>query len=294
MKKQLSEQRFAWLVIAPACVIVFGIVIFPLFTTFIYSLKNMDLTSSQYGQWVWLQNYLELLKDKEFWSTTGRTAYFTGVSLTVEITLGIFIALLLNEDIKGKTFLRTIIIIPWAVPTIVNGAMWKWIYHPEYGALNALLTQLGLIDHYQSWLGSPWLAMNMIIIADVWKMTPLVVLFFLASLQLRNLSIYEAARVDGANIFQRFYHLTIPFLKPTILVIIVVRTMEAFKVFDIIYATTRGGPANGTLTLTYDAYLKSFTNLQYSQGATISYLIAFMILTLTFLYVKVLKSEGAN
>jgi multiple sugar transport system permease protein len=294
MKKQLSEQRFAWLVIAPACVIVFGIVIFPLFTTFFYSLKNMDLTSNQYGQWVWLQNYLDLLKDKEFWLTTGRTAYFTGVSLAIELILGIFIALLLSEDIKGKAFLRTIIIIPWAVPTIVNGAMWKWIYHPEYGALNALLSQVGIIDQYQSWLGGPWLAMNMIIIADTWKMTPLVVIFFLASLQLRNHSIYEAACVDGANIFQRFYHLTIPFLKPTLLVIIVMRTMEAFKVFDIIYATTRGGPANGTLTLTYDAYLKSFTNLQYSQGATISYLIAFMILLLTLLYVKVLKSEGAN
>jgi ABC-type sugar transport system permease subunit len=294
MKKQLSEQKFAWLVIAPACVIVFGIVIFPLFTTFIYSLKNMDLTSSQSGQWVWFQNYIDLLNDKEFWLTTGRTAYFTGVSLTIEIILGIFIALLLNENIRGKAFLRTIIIIPWAVPTIVNGAMWKWIYHPEYGALNAFLTQLGLIDHYQSWLGSPWLAMNMIIIADAWKMTPLVVIFFLASLQLRNLAIYEAALVDGANIFQRFVYLTMPYLKPTILVIIVMRTMEAFKVFDIIYATTRGGPANGTLTLTYDAYLKSFTNLQYSQGATISYLIAFMIVILTFIYVKILKSEGVN
>lgn len=294
MKKQLSEQRFAWLVIAPACVIVFGIVIFPLFTTFIYSLKNMDLTSSQFGHWVWFQNYIDLLTDKEFWLTTGRTAYFTGVSLTIEIILGIFIALLLNENIRGKAFLRTIIVIPWAVPTIVNGAMWKWIYHPEYGALNALLTQLGLIDHYQSWLGSPWLAMNMIIFADAWKMTPLVVIFFLASLQLQNLAIYEAALVDGANIFQRFFYLTLPYLKPTILVIIVMRTMEAFKVFDIIYATTRGGPANGTLTLTYDAYLKSFTNLQYSQGATISYLIAFMIVILTFIYVKLLKSEGVN
>jgi multiple sugar transport system permease protein/N,N'-diacetylchitobiose transport system permease protein len=294
MKKPLSEQKFAWLVIAPACVIVFGTVLFPLLTTFIYSLKNMDLTSNQYGEFIWFQNYFELLTNKGFWLTTGRTAYFTGVSLTIEIVLGILIALLLNEDIKGKTFLRTIIVVPWAVPTIVNGAMWKWIYHPEYGALNALLTQIGLIDTYQSWLGSPWIAMNMIILADAWKMTPLVVIFLLASLQLRNLSIYEAALVDGANLFQRFYYITLPYLKSTILVIVVMRTMEAFKVFDIIYATTRGGPANGTLTLTYDAYLKAFTNLQYSQGATISYLIAFMIAILTYIYVKVMKSEGAN
>lgn len=294
MKKQLSEQKFAWLIILPACLIVFGIVLFPLASTFLYSFKNMDLTSSGYGQFVGFENYLNLLKDKEFWDTTGRTAYFTGVSITIEIVLGIFIALLLNEDIKGKTFLRTIIIIPWAIPTIVNGAMWKWIYHPEYGALNALLSQLGLINEYQSWLGKPLLAMNMIILADVWKMTPLVVIFFLASLQMRNQSVYEAALMDGANIFQRFYHLTLPFLKPTILVIVVMRTMEAFKVFDIIYATTRGGPANGTLTLTYDAYLKAFNNLQYSQGATISYMIAFMIASLTFIYVKSMKNEESN
>jgi len=291
MKKPLSEQKFAWLVILPACLIVFGIVLFPLMSTFFYSFKNMDLTSSSYGQIVWFDNYIQLLSDKEFWETTGRTAYFTGISISLEITLGIFIALLLNENLKGKRFLTTIIIIPWAIPTIVNGAMWKWIYHPEYGALNALLSQLGLINEYQSWLGSPWLAMNMIILADVWKMTPLVVIFFLASLQMRNDSIYEAALIDGANIFQRFYHLTLPFLKPTILVVVVMRTMEAFKVFDIIYATTRGGPANGTLTLTYDAYLKAFTNLQYSEGATISYMIAFMIAILTFIYVKVMKSE---
>ena len=119
-----------------------------------------------------------MLTDKTFWETTMRTAYFTVVSVIIELVLGLMIALLLNQDIYGKHFLRTIIIIPWAVPTIVNGAMWKWIYHPEYGALNALLHQLGLIDHYQSWLGTPWFALNMIIIADAWKMTPLIVIFF--------------------------------------------------------------------------------------------------------------------
>lgn len=294
MKRGISEQQFAWLIILPACLLVFGIVLFPLGTTMVYSFKDMDIMSSQYGSFVGLDNYIRLLKDQEFWATTGRTAYFTGVSIFLELVLGIFIALLLNEDLKGRTFLRAIIILPWAVPTIVNGAMWKWIYHPEYGALNAFLSLLGLIDQYQSWLGSPWMAMNMIIIADVWKMTPFVVIFFLASLQMRNHSVYEAAMVDGANIFQRFYYLTLPYLKPTILVIVVMRTMEAFKVFDIIYATTRGGPANGTLTLTYDAYLKSFTNLQYSQGATISYMIAMMIGVLTFVYVKTLKKEEVH
>lgn len=289
MKRKLSDAQFAWLIIAPAIILVFGIVLFPLLDTFLYSLKDMDLSVGNLGSFVWFQNYIDALKDIEFWSSVGRTAYFAGVSITTELIFGILIALLLNEDINGKTFLRSIIILPWAVPTIVNGAMWKWIYHSEYGALNALLTQMHLLEQYRSWLNSPWLAMNMVIIADVWKMTPLVSIFFLASLQLINKSIYEAAMVDGAGALKRFFILTLPYLKPTLLVIIVMRTMETFKVFDIIYAITQGGPANGTMVLTYQAYLKAFTNLQYSQGATISYLIAMIVAFLTFAYVKFLQ-----
>ncbi|NGQ95961.1 sugar ABC transporter permease [Brevibacillus sp. SYP-B805] len=293
MKRKLSDAQFAWLIIAPSVVIVFGIVLYPLFETFLYSLKDLDLSAGSLGDYVWLHNYLEILSDGDFWASAGRTAYFAAVSISLELILGTLIALLLNEEIKGKTFLRSIIIIPWAVPTIVNGAMWKWIYHSEYGALNALLTQLHLIDHYHSWLNSPWMAMNMVIIADVWKMTPLVTIFLLASLQLVNKSVYEAAMVDGAGMIRRFFTLTLPYLKPTLLVIIVMRTMETFKVFDIIYAITQGGPANGTMVLTYQAYLKAFSNLQYSQGATISYLIGMMIALLTYGYVKMLKRGEA-
>ncbi len=289
MKKGLTEQQFAWLILLPALILVFGIVLYPLFTTFLYSVQDMDLTSPQQGAFVGLKNYITVLSQPGFWASFGRTVYFSGVSLTLELILGILIALLLNQDFKGKAFLQSIIILPWAVPTIVNGAMWKWIYHPEYGAFNALLSQLHLISTYQSWLNEPWLAMNMVILADVWKMTPLVAIFCLASLQMVNKSVYEAAMVDGAGLFRRFFTLTLPYLKPTILVVIVMRTMDSIKVFDIIYAITKGGPANGTMVMTYEAYLRAFTNLHFSEGATISYLIGGFIALLTFVYVKVLK-----
>ncbi|AJY76894.1 carbohydrate ABC transporter permease [Paenibacillus beijingensis] len=289
--KRMSDKTFAWLNIAPAILLVFGIVLFPLIQTFLYSLQNMELISDNKGQFVGLQNYAELLSDPDFWGSFGRTIYFSLASIAMELVLGLLIALLLNENIKGKTFLRTIIILPWAVPTIVNAAMWKWIYHPEYGALNAFLKQLHLISSYQSWLSSPWLAMQMVILADVWKMTPFVVIFILASLQMANKGVYEAASIDGAGLVRRFFVLTLPYLKPTLLVLLVMRTMESFKVFDLIYALTQGGPANGTMVLTYQAYLKAFANLQYSQGATISYLIAMMIVLLTVMYVRILKTE---
>lgn len=287
--RPIKDRTFAMLLIVPAAILVFGIVLFPLLQTFWYTFQNMDITSSSYGEMVGIENYKQLLGDQGFWETAGRTAYFTGFSLFLQLSFGILIALLLNEDLRGKTFLRSIFIIPWAVPTIVNGAMWKWIYHPEYGALNAFLNQIGLINEYRSWLNDPIVAIHMVMFADSWKMIPLVTIFMLASLQMANKSVYEAAMIDGAGVLKRFYHLTLPYLKPTILVVLVMRTMDLFKVFDIIYATTRGGPANGTLTLTYEAYLTSFVEVNYSKGATISYIIAFMVAILTFVYVKTLK-----
>lgn len=295
MKRDFSEQQFAWLLLLPALIIVFGMDLYPLVDTLIYSLRDMNLTSSNYGAFVGLANYLTVLSDTVFWQSLGRTAYFAIVSIIIELVLGVAIALLINDkQLKGRRILQSIIILPWAIPTIVNGSMWNWIYNPEFGALNALLKQLHIIDHYQSWLGTPWMAMNMIIIADVWKMTPIVVIFFLAALQLTNDSVYEAAQMDGAGLLRRFWYITLPNLRPILLVIVVMRTMEAFKVFDIIYATTRGGPADGTIVLTFQAYLKAFNNLDYSTGATYSYLIALMIALLTFSYVRLLKRKGAN
>ncbi|UKS23844.1 sugar ABC transporter permease [Paenibacillus sp. HWE-109] len=292
LRKRWSDRRFAIITILPAFILVFGIVLYPLIQTFIYSLKNMELTSASKGQFVGIHNYVEALTDSSVWEALGRTAYFASFSIALELVLGLLAALLLNENIRGIGFLRSIIILPWAVPTIVNAAMWKWIYHPEYGALNGLLAQLHLIDAYRPWLSSPWTAMNMVILADVWKMTPFVCIFFLASLQMTNKSVYEAASIDGAGLFRRLIVLTLPYLKPTVLVLIVMRTMESFKVFDLIYALTKGGPTNGTMVIIYKAYLEAFTNLQFSQGATLSYLIALFIAALTFAYVKVLKAEG--
>lgn len=289
--RRMSDTTYVWLNITPAVLAVFGIILFPLIYTFILSFHDMSLNVESMGDYVGLKNYYEILTDKSFWESAGRTFYFSFVSISFEMVFGMLIALLLNEPIRGIAFLRTIIILPWAVPTIVNGAMWKWIYQPEYGALNAFLTQLHLIPHYQSWLSKPWLAMNMVILADVWKMTPLVVIFLLASLQMSNKSVYEAASVDGAGRLQRFFVLTLPHLKPTILVLIVMRTMESFKVFDLIYALTMGGPSDGTKVLTYQAYIKAFNNMHFSQGATISFLIALIIGSITFVYVKVLKAE---
>jgi multiple sugar transport system permease protein/N,N'-diacetylchitobiose transport system permease protein len=286
-----DEGRFAWSILAPTMILLAAVVVAPLAITFLYTFQNKELLSSHNGDFVGWSNYTAILSSGWFWEALGRTLYFTAVSLVLEVGFGLLAALLLNHQFPGVTALRALIILPWAIPTNVSSALWRWIYHPEYGVLNALLTHLGLTDHYLTWLSDPFLAMNMVIVADVWKMTPLAAIFFLASLQFINKALYEAAALDGLGALKRFWYITLPFLLPTMAVVVVMRTMEKFKAFDIFYVMTRGGPANGTMVLTYEAYLRGFTNLDYSTAATVAYVIGFIILALTLVYMRVMKAQ---
>ena len=292
MRLRKEEERYALRLITPSMVVVLGVIIVPIITTLIYSLVNIDPLSSHKGEFAGLSFYINALKSKVFWEDLGRTLHFTIASTAFETVFGLLIALLLNQSFPGVRILRSIIIIPWAIPTVVNGSLWKLMLNGEYGVINALLTRFHLIDSYQSWLGSPKTAMWCIVLADTWKMTPLAVIFFLAALQGIDYTIYEAAKVDGAGALKSFRAITLPALKPTIMVIVVMRTVEKFKAFDIFYLMTRGGPANSTKTLMYDTYLQAFTNLNYSEAATYAYLIALVVALMTLVYVKLMKREG--
>jgi len=293
-KREKSEQRFSYATIAPALFIVFFVILLPIVITLVYSVKNMSPLSSRYGEFMGLSAYGSALSSPDFWADFRRTFYFTVVSTAVETIAGVFVALLLNERFFGVKFLRAIIILPWAIPTVVNASLWKLIFNGQYGVFNAILERVGLIDSYRSWLGSPSMAMNMIIAGDAWKMTPLAVIFFLAALQNVNRDIYEAAAIDGAGAIRRFFTLTLPYLRPVIMIVIIMRTVEKFKAFDIFYIMTRGGPSNSTRTLMFDAYLKAFVNLDYSNAAVYAYLIAIIVMILTVVYIRVEKKGGAH
>ena len=293
-KRARSEQRYSYITIAPALLIVFFVILVPIFITLYYSIKNMNALSSSYGDFVGLKYYFAALTSRDFWDDFRRTFYFTVLSTVLETAAGVFVALLLNERFFGVKFLRSIIIMPWAIPTVVNASLWKLIFNGQYGVFNALLLKIGLINTYQSWLGNPSMAMNMVIISDAWKMTPLAVIFFLAALQNVNKDIYEAAAADGAGPIRRFFVLTLPYLQPTILIVVIMRTVEKFKAFDIFYIMTRGGPSNGTRTLMYDAYSKAFRYMDYSNAAVYAYLIAIIVMLLTVAYIKAQKRGGAH
>jgi ABC-type sugar transport system permease subunit len=265
-----------------------GVTLWPVVSTFILSFFHAPPGINQVRTFVGFANYIEMLKDQLFWETIGRTLYFTVVSVALELILGLAIAQLIHSHPWGWQFLRLSLIIPWAVPTIVNGAMWRWIYSSDFGALNGLLMQLGLIKHYVPWLTLPNLAMPLVILADIWHTMPFVALVLQAALATLPEDLDEAAAVDGANAWQRFWQIRLPLLRPAILVALIVRTVDAFRVFDIVYIITSGGPAYKTLTITYLTYLNSFAFGKQGTGAALSFLISTFTIIMALIYIRFL------
>ena len=283
-----QDARTAWLLLAPSLLIMLGVTLWPVVSTFILSFFHAPTGINQIRTFVGFGNYIEMLRDQLFWATIGRTLYFTIVSVGLELILGLAIAQLIHSHPWGWQFLRLSLIIPWAVPTIVNGAMWRWIYSADFGALNGLLMQLGLIKHYVPWLTLPNMAMNLVIVADIWHTMPFVALVLQAALATLPEDLDEAAAVDGANAWQRFWQIRLPLLRPAILVALIVRTVDAFRVFDIVYIITSGGPAYKTLTITYLTYLNSFAFGKQGTGAALSFLISTFTIVMALIYIRFL------
>jgi len=283
-----QDARTAWLLLIPSLLVIAGVTLWPVISTFILSFFNAPTGINQVRTFVGLDNYIGMLKDQTFWETIGRTLYFTVVSVGLELAIGLAVAQLIHSHPLGWQFLRFGLIIPWAVPTIVNGAMWRWIYSADFGALNGLLLQLGLIKHYVAWLSLPQMAMNLVIVADLWHTMPFVALILQAALATLPEDLDEAAAVDGANAWQRFWKIRVPLLRPAILVALIVRTVDAFRVFDIVYIITSGGPAYKTLTITYLTYLNSFSFGKQGTGAALSFLISMVTIVMAFVYIRIL------
>jgi ABC-type sugar transport system permease subunit len=291
-RARTREGRFAAALLLPSVVAVFGIVIYPILRTLYTSLYAVDSPLPGHFNWVGLRNYTFALGHSEFWSAVERTAYFTFLSTALELVLGMGIALLLYQPLKLRWLFRTIVVLPWALPTIVNGAMWRYMFNAQYGVVNAALTQLHIIHSYEAWFSKPFVALNIVILADVWKNTSLVAFFLLAGLTTIPRELYEAARVDGYGPVGAFFHITLPLLRPVIVVVLVLRTIEAFKVFDIIYVMTGGGPANGTQSIAFYTYQRAFSDEFFGYGSALAYLIVIFIMALAILYIRLLRTEN--
>ncbi|MDE0111007.1 MAG: sugar ABC transporter permease [Albidovulum sp.] len=293
-RKRRREVRRALLMVAPAVLLVATIYLYPALYTLTLSFAKFDMVRLTIGSSVGFGNYADLLNNSAFVDATLRTIYF-GLLIAVSATvIGFLIALLLDQKFYGRTVVRVVVVLPWAVPPVVAGVLWGQMFHADVGFVNALLTRVGLIDRYQIWLGSGWSALHVIAIAEIWKAIPFMVLFLLAGLQSLPRHVFEAASVDGASAGQRFRHMMMPLMMPIVIPLALIQFVWAMKAFDTIFVLTRGGPAGGTTTLNYFVYREAFQTFDLGRASAAAYvllLVTLFVVLLSTLFRRFLRRE---
>jgi len=286
-----AQTRLAWILLAPSLIVVALIALIPLMQTFWQSLTNARLASERPVMFVGLTNYINLLTDSDFRWSIWITVQFTVVTVFFEFILGLIIALVVNSNFKGRGFMRAAMLVPWAIITVVSAQMWKWMYNDVYGVINDFLVdKLHLLPNNVAWLSNPATQMPAIQAIDIWKATPFVALLLLAGLQVIPTDIYEAARVDGANGLQQFWSLTLPLLKPAILVTLIFRTLDALRVFDVFYVIFGSNPTTMPMAVYAQEYLVSFAQLGY--GSAVAIAIFLIIGIFVVAYVTLFRVEA--
>jgi multiple sugar transport system permease protein len=206
----------------------------------------------------------------------------------VTTLLAVLVALLLNETFPGQRLLSALLLLPWATPSVVNGLMWKWIYDPNYGLLNGFLLQLGILERYRVWLGDPDLTLLLVGNAAVWKQMPLAALLLIVTMKAIPDDLYRAAKVDGANVFQRFIHITLPALRPGLMLVLVYETMLSIRHFDLFLIMTQGGPDDATFVMSWLIYVETFRSLRFGTGAAMAYILAMATFLLSWMFIRFL------
>ena len=283
MNSQDQGNRF----VLPAVVVLSLVTVYPVLSVLYLSLRR-KLLLFDISEFTGLGNYRFLLSDDRFWNALGNTVYFTVLSVSLELLFGLGIALLLNRAFRFKGVVTALVLVPWAVPTVVSARMWEWMYNSDFGILNYLLGMK------INWLGSPFWAMHAAVAMDVWKTTPFVVILLLAGLKMIPGDLYQAARIDGAGGWSLFRRITLPLLMPVVLVVLIFRTMDAFRVFDAVYVLTGGGPANTTETLSIYTYKVLFQTLQFGYGSTLAVVVFLCVGAISLLYLRALKREAGT
>lgn len=282
-----GEGCFGILLAVPALLAVFILVFIPFINSLLLSFQRHDLARPQNDAFIGLGNYINLLVDPRYLGSLKASAIFSLVSVAFEIVLGIGIALVLNKAFIGQGFVRGLIILPWAMPAVVNAAMWKWIFNADYGALNALVTQLGIVQEYQIWLAHPVSAMALLILANVWKETAFTAILVLAALQGIPDVFYESARVDGASTWRQFLHITLPMIAPVIMVAGLLQIIWGFHhPFELAYIITGGGPYSTTELIPLRIYAQTFRSLRFGYGASIAYLTSLLLMIPAIFYIR--------
>jgi ABC-type sugar transport system permease subunit len=296
-KGEISESALSGWMVLPTILFIAGIAIYPILSAIWLSFHHIQLQFPQLGQpFVGLQNYVDLAHELRFWRSLFVTCVFSSVTVFFELVLGMILALILHKQFFGRGLVRSAVLVPWAFTTVVSALMWQYMYDPNYGIINKMLMEAGWMSATEPvvWLGNKSTALPAVILADIWKTTPFMALLLLAGLQTIPEDVYEAARIDGAGPVGQFFYVTLPLLKSTILVALLFRTLDAFRVFDLIFVLTQGGPGNATESLSYLAYIKLFREFDFGMGSALSVVTFLCVLVISWFFIKVLGAKTAS
>lgn len=285
------DERAAAGLLLPLGVVLIAVMLVPLAYALWTSLYALNLRRPRLVPFVGLDNYAAVLRNPLFLAAVERTALFTVLAVVGVTVLGLLAALLLNQAFPGRRILSACLLIPWAIPSVANGLMWKWIYDANYGALNGLLLQIGLIRHGMVWLGDSDRTLPLIANAFVWKEVPLAAILLLVNLKAIPSDLHAAARVDGAPAWQRFRHITLPALRPGFTLVAVYEAMVAVRHFDLFFLLTEGGPGNASDVVAWRIYVETFRNLNFGLGAAMAYVLAIATLLMSYGLIRTLAQR---
>ena len=287
---QRKQTRLAWLMLLPALAAVGFVAFYPLGQTIYYSFTDQQfLAGIEPTKWVGLENYKDLIHDTLFRDSVVLTIKFTAITVGFEFVLGMIIALVVNSGFKGRGVMRAMMLVPWAIPTVVAAQMWKWMYNDIYGVVNDAGVRLHLISHNVAWISQPNTALASAAAVDIWKTTPFVALLLLAGLQVIPTELYEAARVDGASAWRQFWRITLPLLRPAILVALIFRTLDALRVFDVFYVFFGNRPDTQTMAIFAQDAIVGTGDVGYGSAACVA--IFLIIGVFTVIYVTFMRVE---
>jgi ABC-type sugar transport system permease subunit len=284
----VEDARLAWRLLLPALAVIAAVVGFPLCWMAWESLHLHDLRMPWLGRpLIGLANYREAAADLRFRAAVTHTALFVAVSVALELVAGLVLALLMHHATRGRAVLRVLVLLPWAIPTAASALLWRFLFDSQAGLVNAILVRAHALDASRVWLVDPTLAWVPIVAADVWKTTPFVALLLLAGLQSIDGSLYDAARVDGARPWREFVEITLPLLKPAIVVAVAFRAIDAFRVFDLIYVLTGGGPGTATESVSLYTFSALLQKLRFGYASALSVIVFAVTFGLGLIYVRV-------
>src|SRR6476619_3445306 len=286
-KRRRRQTRLAWLLLIPSLAVVAFVAIYPLGKTVYQSFTNQEFLALEPTKWLGLQNYRELGHDTVFRHSVWKTVEFTLITVGFEFALGLAIALVVNSSFKGRGVMRAIMLVPWAIPTVVAAQMWKWMLDDTFGVVNDAGTRLHVLSHSRAWISDPSTALASVCAVDIWKTTPFVALLLLAGLQVIPGDLYEASEVDGASQLQQFRKITLPLLAPAILVTLIFRTLDALRVFDVFYVFFGNRPDTQTMAIYNQDTIVGSGHVGY--GAAISVAIFLIIALFVVIYVTFMR-----